>query len=436
MTKKQKIYRKILIAALMGNLLLIGLFAYRGILCHIPDNLKIVMNEEEKMDLSFLLKGLYGDVVTGEIQSAQVGALSINNQRLSRDAIRIDFQDPFVLQASQEGNYKINVKLFGLIKLKEVSLDVIQEQKLIPGGFPIGIRVKADGIMVLGTGVVTAADGLNYEPSLNILKTGDYILEVNGAPVEEKEQLMEQIKAGRGERIELKLRRNGEMIMVGVTPVEAADGQYKIGAWIREDTQGIGTLTYIGEDGNFGALGHGITDIDTGVLMDIRDGDIYKAEILNVIKGQAGTPGEIIGVIDKEEDCRYGQVEKNTGQGVFGSFQSEMPKEAQAQALPMGLKQNVKLDKAEILCQLGSKIETYEIEIEEIQWNTGNESKGMVIHITDERLLSQTNGIIQGMSGSPILQDGKIIGAVTHVFVRDSTRGYGIFIENMLKAAE
>jgi len=172
------------------------------------------------------------------------------------------------------------------------------------------------------------------------------------------------------------------------------------------------------------------------LLMNVKEGGLYKADIVQINKGEKGSPGEVVGVIRKSEKDHYGYINKNTKQGIFGEIDNAIFNTEDMGKYPMGLKQDIKVGKATILCQVSDQIEEYEIEIEKIELNTENYSKGMVIHITDKKLLSLTNGIVQGMSGSPIIQDGKIIGAVTHVFVQDSTRGYGIFVENMIKFSE
>ena len=436
MTRKYKVYRRILIIALIINILGIGVTAYVQLLHKIPDDLRIVVNENELINLSLKTGGIFGEIFKEkEDMEESIGVLSVNNQKLDEDSIKLNLNKPFSMQSSGTGSYTIKVKLLGIIDLKEIQVDVIEDRQLIPCGMPIGISIRTNGVLVLGTGVITGRDGLNYEPALNILKTGDYILEANGRTIDDKSTLMDEVQKARGSQVDLTVKREDEVMHLNITPVTDSSGDYKIGAWIRDDTQGIGTLTYMDEEGCFGALGHGITDIDTGVLMDIKEGNIYKANILQIIKGKAGTPGEIVGVINKSQSSYYGDVNKNTRQGIFGQFTEQMKEKIEGQALPIGLKQGVKTGKAQIMCQLRDKVETYDIEIEKIEWNTSNASKGMVIHITDEKLLDKTNGIIQGMSGSPIIQDGKIIGAVTHVFVQDSTRGYGIFIENMLHAS-
>nr|WP_297940317.1 SpoIVB peptidase [uncultured Lachnoclostridium sp.] len=410
--KRRKIYRGTLIVILLFVLSGIVFLAYRTIDKQIPDSIKMIVNEEEKLNFSLPIKG--------QIEATTVGALSVNDKKVDKDKIKVDFAKPIKLFSDEPGSYKVKLKLFGLVSYKNIQIDVIEEKFLYPSGSSVGIKIKTDGILVLGTGIISGKDGLNYEPALNILKSGDYIVSMNGKNVENKKKLIEMIEKCNGNDIQLEVIRNNERIKLIIKPVLASDGLYKIGAWIRDDTQGIGTLTYVDENGSFGALGHGITDVDTGLLMNVKEGGLYRADIVQINKGEKGTPGEVVGVIRKGDDDHYGYV-----------YNCKKTKK-----YPMGLKQDIKTGKATILCQVSDRIEEYNIEIEKIELNTENYSKGMVLHITDKKLLSLTNGIVQGMSGSPIMQDGKIIGAVTHVFVQDSTRGYGIFVENMIKFSD
>lgn len=393
----------------------------------------MIVKEEEKLNFSLPIEG---QIEATAVRNNSVGALSVNDKKVDRDKIKFSLTKPIRLYSDEPGTYKVKLKLFGLVSYKNIQLDVIEEKYLYPSGTSVGIKIKTDGILVLGTGIINGKDGLNYEPSLNILKSGDYILAINGINVENKKNLIEMIEKCNGNDIQLEVMRNNERIKLIINPVLASDGLYKIGAWIRDDTQGIGTLTYVEEDGGFGALGHGITDVDTGLLMNVREGGLYKADIVEINKGEKGSPGEVVGVIRKGDEDHFGYINKNTKQGIFGHIDNASFRSTTMKKYPMGLKQDVKTGKATILCQVSDKIEEYKIEIEKIELNTENYSKGMVLHITDKRLLSLTNGIVQGMSGSPIIQNGKIIGAVTHVFVQDSTRGYGIFVENMIKFSE
>ncbi|MDI9509233.1 MAG: SpoIVB peptidase [Bacillota bacterium] len=426
--RKKKIYRRVLIAFFLINLVGIVYFLMYTIDRKIPNEIKIVVDRKENFSFNMPLKA--------NIETEDMGVISVNDTRVPSNQIDIDFNEPFSLQSSQTGQYKMSLKLFGLINIKNISLDVIETVELIPCGIPIGISVETDGILVLGNNRILGVDGLNYEPSHNRLKSGDYIISINDMKVMEKEVLISEIQNSKGKDIELGLRRNGEMIKVRVTPIMTADGDYKIGTWIRDDTQGIGTLTFMSTNGYFGALGHGITDVDTGLLMEIDKGTIYDAQIMSIVKGKEGEPGEIIGMIRQNEKNKIGSILDNTSQGIFGSVNHGYRLKDDFKPLKVGFKQDVRLGLAYIRCMVEGTMIDYEIDIERVDRSNSNHSKGLVIRITDERLLNVTGGIVQGMSGSPIIQNNKIIGAVTHVFIQDSTKGYGTFIENMVNKLE
>ena len=207
-----------------------------------------------------------------------------------------------------------------------------------------------------------------------------------------------------------------------------------MGIWVRDNAQGIGTLTFVDENGNFGALGHGINDVDTSTLMELEEGLLYKTNIIAIKKGTKGTPGELTGMISYSDKNVIGTIENNTNAGIFGKCNTmKMPLLEEAEYLPVGLKQEIHLGEAQIISTVEDTREYYDVEITEVRLDHDNVNRGIVLKITDPRLLALTGGIVQGMSGSPIIQDGKVIGAVTHVLVQDSTKGYGIFIENMLE---
>jgi len=421
-TKKK--YRRFLIYLFTIAIFLIVFFTYYKLERSIPDEIKILVGKEQNFDFNMPLEA--------EIKTENIGVISVNNLKVPSNQINIDLNQPFTIESSQTGEYKINLKLFGVFDFKSVSLDVIETLELIPCGNPIGIYVETDGILVLGSGRITGNDGLNYEPISNKLKSGDYILKANGKRMKGKQELIDEIQNCNGEKVTLLVRRSGEEITVSITPVKTSSGSYKIGAWIRDNTQGIGTLTFVSSDGQFGALGHGITDIDTGLLMDVKAGTIYAAEVMSIIKGKEGEPGELIGMIRQSDKYKIGSITDNTYQGIFGSVKNEFDEGLAVEPLVIGLKQEVKKGKAYIRCTVEDKTDNYEIEIVSVDTSNSNHSKGIVIKITDQRLLKLTGGIVQGMSGSPIIQNSKIIGAVTHVFIQDSTKGYGTFIENMV----
>lgn len=426
--KRRRRLKRFFVCLFIINILMACFFSFYYIEKHIPDEIKILVGTEEQFDFKMPIQA--------NIKTEDIGVISVNDLKVPSDQINIDLNQPFTIASSQTGNYTISLKLFGIFDIKNVSLDVIDKIELIPCGNPIGIYVETDGILVLGSGRITGEDGLNYEPINNKLKSGDYILEIDGIPMEEKQDMIDQIQKSDGKDVTLLVRRNGETFTVKVTPVKTASGSYKIGAWIRDNTQGIGTLTFVSSDGQFGALGHGITDIDTGQLMDVKAGSIYAAEIMSIIKGKEGEPGELIGMIRQSDKYKIGSITDNTYQGIFGKVGYEFDEGLSEEPLELGLKQEVVKGKAYIRCTIEDTTEDYEIEIVNVDISNSNHSKGIVIRITDQRLLKLTGGIVQGMSGSPIIQNNKIIGAVTHVFIQDSTKGYGTFIENMVNNLE
>lgn len=426
--RSKRIYKRVLIYLFIANILFLGFYFYRYIEKHIPDEIKIPVGKQQSFDFNMPLEA--------NIDTSDIGVISVNDLRVPSNQIHIDMNQPFTLKSSQTGKYDVSLKLFGLFKFKKISLDVIESTKLIPCGNPIGIYVETNGILVLGSGRIAGEDGLNYEPISNKLKSGDYILQINGKPVTKKKDLINQIQKSNGVDVTLLVRRNKEEFTVSITPVKTASGSYKIGAWIRDNTQGIGTLTFVTPDGQFGALGHGITDIDTGLLMDVKAGSIYNAEIMSIVKGKQGVPGELIGMIRQSNKFKIGSIVENTYQGIFGKIGDGLSSLENEQPMEIGLKQEVEKGKAQIRCTIEDKIENFDIEILSVDISNSNHSKGIVLRITDKRLLNMTGGIVQGMSGSPIIQNNKIIGAVTHVFIQDSTKGYGTFIENMVNNLE
>lgn len=426
----RKKYRIFLTVLLLITIIGIIAFSYYKVNSLIPERIRILAGKEHEFDLSVPMEA---DVYADNISVTQRNASNI-----PAGSLNIDLSKPFSLHSNETGSYRVVVKLFGWLAVKEIKLDVIDTQEVIPCGSTIGITLNTDGVLVLGTAKVSAKDGLNYEPSIGKLKTGDYIVEANGTTIQSKEQLIDIIQQSNGNNVDLKVNRNEEFINVVVCPVETAEGEYKIGSWIRDDTQGIGTLTFVTTTGQFGALGHGITDVDTGLLMSVGYGNIYDAEIINIVKGKSGTPGELSGIIHESEKSKLGSISENTVQGIFGNISTRanvirnISNDIYKKPIPIALKQDIKVGDATILCNVDGTVQEYKIKITEIDFGN-SQSKGLVIKITDERLTSLTGGIVQGMSGSPIIQDNKLVGAVTHVFIRDATMGYGTFIENMLQ---
>lgn len=339
--------------------------------------------------------------------------------------------DSSLLSATVNGD-SATVRLLGVLPVKNVKLKVYDAEGLYPGGMAFGVKLFTRGVLVVGISGVTGF-GFTVSPATEAgIQKGDVLLSVNGAEIDSAEALKAAIEAAGANAVEIRLRRGEETISTTLYPaLSAEDNKYRAGLWVRDSTAGIGTITYIdAESGAFAGLGHGICDSDTGALMPLGRGVVVNVDITGVKKGAAGIPGELKGSFD---NVQRGTIESNTETGVYGTLDSP-PQEA-GEPMPVGLKDELKLGKAYIYTTLdGNTPARYEIEIEKIYKNSGK-TKNFLIRVTDSALLEQAGGIVQGMSGSPIMQNGKLVGAVTHVLVNDPTRGYGIFIENMLESA-
>lgn len=338
------------------------------------------------------------------------------------------FGDPPELE-----RYEIKYTLFGKIPLKTVQACVAAPKKVYVGGTPIGMYLRTAGVLVVGTDAIHAMDGDSCCPAGGVLQAGDYIRTADGQRLATKEELIDCFDASEGKTIQLQVERDGELRTCSIAPVMDDSGTYRAGVWVRNDTQGIGTLTYVNEEGHFGALGHGISDIDTGKLLKIDGGTLYDADVVSVVRGQEGAPGELAGVIHYSEGYKIGVIEENNKNGIYGTISGFSLLADQMDQYEIAYRQSVKTGPAQILCTVGDSCRTYDAQIREVRRTGADINKGIVLEITDEALLERTGGIVQGMSGSPILQDGKLIGAVTHVFVNAPTKGYGIFIEDMVE---
>ena len=346
----------------------------------------------------------------------------------------LDLGRPVTFYASDTDTYDMSVKLFGFINFKETQVSVIDTTQLKPVGKPIGIYVKTKGILVIDSGEFEGEGGMMQQPS-SLLQEGDYICAYNGEEISLKRDLIARINECNGEAVVLTVDRGGEVFDLKVTPAKNKEGFYKLGIWVRDNAQGVGTMTYLTQSGEFGALGHGINDLDTSTLMELDYGSLYHADIVSIKKGLAGEPGEMTGYISYKKNEYLGNVEQNTAEGIYGSVLDSFAGDVDTEFLDIALKQDVHLGPVQIYCTLGEEAAYYDAEITDIYQQNDNPGRGFKLHITDAELINETGGIVQGMSGSPIIQDGKIIGAVTHVLVNDPTRGYGIFIETMLDAA-
>ena len=356
------------------------------------------------------------------------------------DALDSIITNPFVttsdtITASSGGKYIIECKLFDTFVIKKVTISQAEPINVSVSGDTIGIYIETEGVLVIDTQEILNSQEQNEEPAKNLIQPGDYIQKVNGTSIEKKSDLVSMMEENTGDSVVLEINRDGEVHSVSVDPVCCQDGSYKLGVWIRDNTQGIGTLTYVQEDGSFGALGHGISDLDMGELLKLEQGDLYEAEIVSIKKGSAGSPGELAGVIHYNDQEHLGIIEENTVCGIYGTMDEDCSPDGELTSYEVGYKQELQEGAATILSNIGDGIKEYQVEIEQIYWDASDTNKCFVIKVTDENLIAKTGGIVQGMSGSPVIQNGKLVGAVTHVFVDEPTKGYGIFIENMLEAA-
>ncbi|AGC69009.1 SpoIVB peptidase [Thermoclostridium stercorarium subsp. stercorarium DSM 8532] len=365
--------------------------------------------------------------------AAETGGIHV--QKLDAGDRTSFFSMPYTLKGTQYGQNRIQLSLFGLVPVKDITVNVIPARELIVCGNTVGIRLYIKGILVVGISGVLTSEGKEVLPVKDTgLEPGDFIVAVNNKEVEKISDLSKIIEESGGKEITLKFLHDNRLTEAKVTPVQSAeDGKYRIGIWVRDSTAGIGTLTYIEEEtGKFGALGHGITDIDTGIMMPVKTGELLKSSVYGIRKGLQGSPGELQGDFLKSPEV-IGEIYWNTAFGVFGKINKDYMEEMKGRKYPVGTRSMVKEGPATILSNIhGEEVEEFSVEIQKIARKNLSGPKSMIIKITDPRLLSETGGIIQGMSGSPIIQDGRIIGAVTHVLVSDPTKGYGIFIETML----
>lgn len=329
--------------------------------------------------------------------------------------------------------YQGKLMLYNVIPLKTVQISEVDRSCVVLCGTPFGIKMFTDGVMVVGTSDLSTADG-GVNPAVSAgLQVGDIITAIDGKIVETNSQVEEAVENCGGKQMQFTVRRDGTTLTVTILPVKSQpDGLYKIGVWVRDSTAGVGTLTYYDpSNGAFAGLGHGICDADTGEIMPLLEGEIVPVSISGVSKGEKGTPGELKGYFTS--DTPMGTLCKNTVSGVFGFTSSAF----EGQAIKVAMKQEINTGPVTILTTIdGETPQYYQAEIEKIDYRDDVQSKNMVIHITDASLISQTGGIVQGMSGSPVIQNGMLVGAVTHVFVNDPTRGYAVFAENMLTASQ
>lgn len=351
---------------------------------------------------------------------------------------QVDLRHPLTIQPGHPGDAKVMLKVAN-IPVKTVDVEVLPDLKVIPGGQSIGVQLQTVGVLVVGHHLVESG-GQKISPGEQAnVKVGDMITRINGTEIKDMSQVGKLInESGRnGKKVELTLLRGKQTLKTEIVPaLDAKENMYRMGLYIRDSAAGVGTLTfYEPQSTKYGALGHVISDVDTGKPITVGGGHVIQSSVTSIEKGESGAPGEKFAIF-KNERVKLGSIEKNTPFGIFGAMRQLPENTIGKEPIPVGLSEQVKPGPAEIYTVVdGQKVEKFKIEIVNVIPQKYPATKGLILKVTDPVLLKKTGGIVQGMSGSPIIQDGKLVGAVTHVFVNDPTSGYGTYIEWMLQDA-
>ena len=366
-----------------------------------------------------------------------IDVLKFNGDSL-KDKQVYDISRSLTIEPVGQGNVNLDIMLFGFIPIKKLSIQVTSPKKLVPGGNSIGVSLYTNGALIVGTSDVTDENGITHFPALDAgLLPGDVIEKVNGVEVRNASHLSQLVNKVKGKSVDLTCKRDNRVFVSRIYPIkDEADSKFRLGLWVRDSTAGVGTLTFVDPDtGNLGALGHAITDMDTGALLSVKNGEIAESTVIDVKIGKKGQPGELVGNFTGKQKV-IGNIFKNTRYGIYGKTARKVTNPVYKAPMPFAYQHEISLGKAAILTTIDDKgIQEFDIRILKVTRQAKIGSKGLVIEITDPLLLEKTGGIVQGMSGSPIIQNGMLVGAVTHVFVNDPTKGYGIFIEWMLEEA-
>lgn len=405
MTEQQeRKYRGFLWMLLLAGITALLFTIYFSYLDKIPSQIRIRAGVEQEFDFRVPVSG---EIYRTAEEAAPVASVTdvdeedeaylLAGEDRRTDSIHVDFGRTVKLKANEIDTYQMDLKLFGVLPYKNVDIEVIQDKMLIPSGIPIGIYVKTDGVLVVGIGEFESSSGETISPARYVLQKGDYILESNGEPVENKKQFISMVEASEGEDMVLTIRRNNEITDVCINAGKNKMEEWKLGIWIRDNAQGIGTMTYEGTDSTFGALGHGINDVDTSILMNLEEGTLYRTEIVGITRGANGAPGELTGYIEYDSDNVIGEITENTAEGIFGVCDEELVADSVYEPVPIALKQEIVLGPAQIICSVSGEPEFYDVEIVEVNLEHENVNRGIVIRVVDEKLLMLTGGIIQGM---------------------------------------
>ncbi|MDQ0220792.1 SpoIVB peptidase [Peribacillus cavernae] len=414
---------KLWINRIIGGILLVSLLAlglYQPINEFISIPRKIVLFEGDHYSFPKTLP------VTAKVITADAGA-AVNKKGAS-----------LTLDAEKPGTNELLLDFAGL-PAKKVDVEVIKDFKVIPGGQSIGVKLNTLGVLVVGHHLVNTQQGKKSPGELAKVEVGDIITKINDQPIKKMSDVTPFVQqAGeKGEPLQLVINREKETMKATLTPLkDKNEGTYKLGLYIRDSAAGIGTMTFHHpESKKYGALGHVISDMDTKKPIVVKDGQIVRSTVTSIEKGSNGDPGEKLARFSSNREI-IGNINRNSPFGIFGKIKKDIDNGIADKPIPITLSHEVKEGPAKILTVVdGSEVKEFDVEIVSSIPQKFPATKGMVLKVTDKKLLEKTGGIVQGMSGSPIIQNGKLIGAVTHVFVNDPTSGYGVHIEWMLNEA-
>lgn len=394
-----------------------------------PHEINLFTGEQKQLEMAI--------PVDAVVSNSNPDILSINGQR--EPSSHISLNRPISLQSSKTGQSDLHIKLFGL-PVEHVHVNVIPGIKVIPGGQTIGVKLKSKGILVVGHHLVTVKGDKKISPGENAdIRMGDLILKMNDKRIDDVKNVSEIVRtAGEsGRSLHMTVLRSGHRLHLTLKPAfDVVDQAYRLGLYIRDSAAGVGTLTfYAPKQHVYGALGHIITDMDTRTPIQVGSGQILYSNVTSIAKSENGEPGEKRANF-YQEDKILGNIQQNSPYGIFGMMKQVPDHGIVQKAIPVAFAADVHEGPAQIYTVInGQKVEKFDIEIVHVTHQNEPKTKGMIIRITDPKLLQKTGGIVQGMSGSPIIQEGRLVGAVTHVFVNDPTSGYGCYAEWMLREA-
>ncbi|MGN1299406.1 MAG: SpoIVB peptidase [Candidatus Scatovivens sp.] len=391
-----KVLRNILIIFLM-----LIIYAYFISIEFLPDEVTLLSGER------YYIKTLYGTKVTSTSKTSTTSSEKID----------------------------VNVSLFGKLDLKTISVNILEDIEIVPVGKIIGLKLYTNGVLVVGMSEIENMDNQMERPFDNAdIKEGDTIIKVNNTEIDSIESLKKEVNNSNGNTINLTLVRDGSILTSNIIPTKTEENEYKLGLWVRDAATGVGTITYYEpESKQFAALGHGITDTDTDKLIDIESGELVTSNIVSIKKGESGKPGEIKGSIINQ--LTIGNVTKNSIFGIYGDLTNLASLNIDtSKSIKVALRNEIKTGSASIICNInGAETKEYSINIDKIYYDNDSSNKSFIITVTDKELIERTGGIIRGLSGAPIIQNGKFVGAVTNVLVQDPKIGYGVFADLMIK---